>query len=450
LATVEPGTLRVIVTVALCIVANADHAAAQTQAPPRQPDLRQLEAAGLRALEGRHVRIVTDLASSPAVDVLPAVFDAAVPQWAAYFGVPLAELDDAHWQGFLVKDRDVFASLGLMPAERPEFLSGYANGAEFWLVEQPSDYYRRHLVLHEGTHAFMISQLGGAGAPWYMEGMAELLGTHEWRDGRLQLGVMPAHRDDVPMWGRIKLIREAVEAGEAWPLARVLQVSNRRSMDTSEYAWTWLLASLLDGHPDFQDRFRELHRLAADRQFNDKFKELFAEDWRELNDEWMSTVVAVDYGYDISLMAIGEAETAPVESASRRSRITADRGWQSAGWLLRGGQSYRISASGRYQLIRDGETWPCEPGGVTLEYYDGRPAGVLLGALRYVDPAGGTSSTFATPMAIGLERTITPERDAVLYVRVNDDPARVSSNRGDLNVRIESARDGFPHLAPGQ
>jgi hypothetical protein len=421
---------------AFCGLVLASDAAAQSP-PARRLDVRQLEAAGLRVLEGRHVRIVTDLPSSPAVDEMPAVFDSAVPQWAAYFDVPPAQLNDAHWQGFLVKDRDAFAALGLMPAERPEFLSGYANGSEFWLVEQPSDYYRRHLMLHEGTHAFMISLLGGAGAPWYMEGMAELLGTHEWRDGRLQLGVMPAHRDEVPMWGRIKLIREAVDSGQAWPLARVLQVNNSRSMDTSEYAWTWLLATLLDGHPDFQDRFRELRGLAADRQFNEKFKALFADDWRELNDEWMSTVVAVDYGYDIPKMAIAEGETAPVESASRRSRITADRGWQSAGWLLRGGQSYRVSASRRYHLVREGETWPCEPGGVTLEYYDGRPAGVLLGALRYVEPGDGAPSTFARPMLVGLERTITPERDAVLYVRVNDEPARVGGNRGDLDVRIE-------------
>jgi hypothetical protein len=432
--------LAALLAATSCAAALTSSAVAQSP-PARALDLRQLEAAGLRVLEGRHVRIVTDLPSSAAVDELPAVFDAAVPQWAAYFDVPMARLNDAHWQGFLVKDRATFAALGLMPAERPEFLTGYANGAEFWLIEQPSDYYRRHLVLHEGTHAFMVSQLGGAGAPWYMEGMAELLGTHEWRDGRLQLGVMPAHRDDVPMWGRIKLIREAVDAGRAWPLARVLQVNNSRSMDTSEYAWTWLLASLLDGHPDFQDRFRELRGLAADRQFAEKFRTLFADDWRELNDEWMSAVVAVDYGYDIPRMAIVETETAPVESASRRSRITADRGWQSAGWLLRGGQSYRVSASGRYQLVRDGETWPCEPGGVTLEYYDGRPAGVLLGALRYVDVAGGASSTFSNPMAIGLQRTITAERDAVLYVRVNDDPARVSGNRGDLDVRIESVRE---------
>ena len=49
-----------------------------------------------------------------------------------------------------------------LPAERSDFPTGYCNGWEFWLLDQTSDYYRRHLMLHEGTHGFMITQLGGA------------------------------------------------------------------------------------------------------------------------------------------------------------------------------------------------------------------------------------------------------------------------------------------------
>lgn len=391
-------------------------------------------------LEGRHVRIVTDLASSPAVDELPAVFDAAVPEWAAYFDVPESQLVDARWLGFVVQDREKFAALGLMPAERPDFLSGFAKGWEFWLVEQPSDYYRRHLVLHEGTHAFMQTQLGGAGPGWYMEGTAELLGTHEWRDGGLQLGVLPAHRDDVPMWGRIKLVRDAVADGRAWPLERVLAVDNSRVMSTEQYAWTWALAALLDGHPQFQERFRSLGGGVMDPHFTAKFRALVGDDWRDLVDAWQAFVTEVDYGYDVPRMALVHAETAPVEAASRRSRIEVNRGWQSAGWTLRGGQSYRVSASGRYEIVRDGETWPCEPGGVTIEYYNGQPVGALLGALRNVDAADAGHDTFAQPMLLGLEATVTPERDAVLYVRVNDLPSRVGQNTGEVDVRIEEAR----------
>jgi hypothetical protein len=405
--------------------------------PPRSLDPQRLAAAGLRVLEGRHVRLVTDLPPSPAVDELPAVFDAAVPEWAAYFDIPVAQLAPARWQGFLVQDRDKFAALDLLPAERRDFVSGYCNGWEFWLIEQPSDYYRRHLMLHEGTHGFMITQLGGAGPGWSMEGLAELLGTHEWRDGRLRLGVMPRSRDDAPMWGRIKPIRDAAAAGQPWSLERVLAVDNSRSMSTEQYAWTWALAALLDGHPQFQRRFRSLRSEVRDPRFTQRFRRLMGDDWRDLVDAWQAFVAEVDYGYDVPRMAIAHAETAPVETASRRTRIDVNRGWQSAGWLLRGGETYRVSAGGRFQISRDGETWPCEPGGVTIEYYGGRPVGALLGALAYVDPAFASRDTFASPALIGLGTTIKPPRDAVLYVRVNDDPARVPSNVGELIVRIE-------------
>jgi hypothetical protein len=421
-----------------CIVCMFGADSVRGANPPREIDPRRVAAAGLRVLDGRHVRLVTDLPSAPGVDELPAVFDAAMPEWAAYFQLPEASLANARWLGFLVQDREKFAVLGLLPVERPDFLSGYANGWEFWLVEQPSDYYRRHLLLHEGTHAFMQTQLGGAGAPWYMEGTAELLGTHEWRDGRLTLGVIPADRDGAPMWGRIKLVRDDAAAGRAWPLERVMAIDNGRTMSTDEYAWTWALAALLDGHPRFQERFRELQRHAADPRFTQIFRRWFADDWHDLVDEWQSLVAELDYGYDIPRMALVHAESAPVESASRRSTIVTNRGWQSAGWVLRGGETYRVAASGRFQLVRDGETWPCEPGGVTIDYHNGRPAGAMLGALRSVDDAAAGSDTFARPLLIGREATITPKHDAVLYLRVNDSSARLASNEGTVSVRIET------------
>jgi hypothetical protein len=414
-------------------------AVAHAAAPPREIDGRRVAAAGLRVLEGKHVRLVTDLPSSDAVDELPTVFDAAVPEWAAYFDVPAAKLAGAKWLGFVVEDREKFAALGLMTTERSDFQSGYANGWEFWLAEQPSDYYRRHLMLHEGSHAFMQAMLRGAGPPWYMEGMAELLGTHEWRDGKLRLGVMPARREDVPMWGRVKLIRDAVAANQAWPLERVLAVDNARGMTTDEYAWAWGLCALLDGHPEFQERFRELRGSVTDPRFTERFRKLFADDWGDLDAEWQAFVAALDYGYDIPAMAMVHAQSAPVESASRRSTILANRGWQSAGWILRGGESYRVSASGRFTLVRDGEEWPCEAEGVTIEYHDGRPAGVLLGALRAVDGGTMAGASFAQPVIIGLDATLRAERDAELYVRVNDAPARVGNIVGKPEVRIESS-----------
>ena len=116
----------------------------------------------------------------PAISIRPS-------QWCAYFGVDPAAHADWHVRGILMQSRQRFEPAGLLPADLPDFASGYARGDEFWLYDQTSPYYRRHLLLHEGTHAFMYTLLGGVGPPWYAEGMAELLATHRLADGQLTL-----------------------------------------------------------------------------------------------------------------------------------------------------------------------------------------------------------------------------------------------------------------------
>ena len=41
----------------------------------------------------------------------------------------------------------------MLPADLPAFLNGFTRQSEFWLYDQTSAYYRRHLLLHEGTQA---------------------------------------------------------------------------------------------------------------------------------------------------------------------------------------------------------------------------------------------------------------------------------------------------------
>lgn len=423
--------LRLALIVVIEIAVSGPICSAETTAP-RDVDVRRAAAAGIRLLEGRHVRLFTDMPSSAAIDELPRVFDAAVPEWAAYFELSPNKIR-GRWLAFLIQDRDRFRALGLLPEDNPEFVNGYARDYELWLMEQPSDYYRRHLLLHEGTHAFMQTQLGGAGPGWYMEGMAELLGTHSWSDGRLKLGVMPASREDVPMWGRTKLVRDAARAQKAWPLEAVLEVDNRRVLRTDDYAWTWALATLLDGHPRYQDRFRGLKQFVADPEFTSRFRASFADDWRDLHAEWDAYISTLDYGYDVARMAMTPVSAEPIEKSSERVSIDAKRGWQSTGWLLRGGETYRVTASGRFQIADDGQPWPCEAGGVTIEYHDGKPLGALLGALL---PTDGGHSTFAHLQLLGLKAILKPDLDAVLYVRVNDLGSQLNDNAGELTIKI--------------
>jgi hypothetical protein len=426
------SSLALVAWITLVLPSTALRCYAQTT-PPRAIDARRAAAAGIRILDGRHVRLLTDAPANAAVDELPQVFDAAIPEWAAYFDLPRTAIS-ARWLAFLVQDRQRFAALGLLPEDNPQFVNGYARGYELWLMDQPSDYYRRHLLLHEGTHAFMQTQLGGAGAGWYMEGMAELLGTHQWQDRQLKLGVMPANRDEVPMWGRIKLIRDAVAAEKAWPIDAVLEVDNRRVLTTDQYAWTWALAKLLDAHPQFRERFGALKSYVANADFNERFRRAFAEDWPDLLAQWEAYVTELDYGYDVERTAMVHRQAEPVDTSSKRTNISAAKGWQSTGWLLRAGKSYRVTASGRFLIASDGGPWPCEPNGVTIQYHDGQPRGVLLGAFR---PLDGKAGAFGNPTVVGVGATLQPDKDAVLYLRVNDSPATLADNDGDIAVKVE-------------
>ena len=418
---------------------------------PRKVDERRAAQVGVRKIVGRHLRLYTDLPPSDAVDGLAVIFDAAVPLWAEYFRVDVGQLRNWRMQGYLMQDRAKFGALGLLPKEKPEFTNGYSNGSELWLMEQPSDYFRRHLLLHEGTHGFMAiflgdtGQLGDTGAGWYMEGMAELFGTHQYlekrgQDGRLDVRVMPSRREDVPMWGRIKLIRDANREHRPLDLPAVMALEKRRTFSTNEYAWCWALCQFLDSHPRWQSKFRKLSLQVDEQGFNQRFRRNFGGEWGELLTEWRAFVATLDYGYDSRRMAMQHLPPSRVTD-ERRVTISTDRGWQSTGWLLKSGEEYQVRAKGRYQIAKDGDNvddgaWPCEPGGVTIEYHEGRPLGMLLGAWR--STAG---NRFSEPIAIGLATTLKPAEDVVLYLRVNDSPARLSDNRGTLSASLRPVSD---------
>jgi hypothetical protein len=402
---------------------------------PRIIDEDRARAAGIRKLTGKYLVLYTNARMSPGVDRLPEVFDLAVPQWAEYFGVEEDALRSWQAQGYLIRDREPFEALHLLPAGNEEFPNGISVGREFWFNAQPSDYYQRHLMLHEGTHVFMLSFLGACGPGWYMEGTAELFGTHRYdeRYKKLTLRTMPQSRDEVPMWGRIKLIHLSSNVLEH-PLASVLETDNRRQMGDEKYAWCWAAAKFLDSHPRYRARFRKMQNNVVDPDFNDRFRQAFRGQWAEMQAEWLAYIAAIDYGYDFERTAIDFRRGKPLTEPAP-AKIAADRGWQSSGVRLEAGRSYRITASGNYEIANDGEPWPCEPGGVTIDYHDGHPLGMLLGTID------GTKkgATFANHFEIGLGTTITPTAAGTLYLRVNDSPANLDDNRGTLTATIAPA-----------
>ena len=226
-------------------------------------DEGQLAAAGIRKLAGRHLTLYTDVANDAEVIGLTAAFDAAVPHWCRYFEIDPDKTADWRLTGYLIERKEPFRALGLLPADLPPFLHGYQRGDQLWLYEQPTAYYRRHLLLHEGTHAFMKQYFGGAGPPWYMEGVAELLATHTLQDGNLTLGVFPADKRTTPGWGRIKIVKDALAAGNGMTLTRIMQYDARAHLKNEPYGWCWAACAFLDAHPRTRAAFRARREHAA-------------------------------------------------------------------------------------------------------------------------------------------------------------------------------------------
>jgi hypothetical protein len=364
------------------------------------------------------------------------MFDQAYPQWCAYFGVDAGRHAGWRVRGFVIKDKPRFRQLGLLPEGLPPFENGFAAGREFWAYEQASDYYRAHLVLHEGTHCFMANLVGGFGPLWYKEGMAEVLATHRWRSGKLQLNYFPATREEVPMWGRIKFIKDGLAARRGKTLKGVFQYRPEAHRETEAYAWYWAAAALLDRHPRYQQRFRQMARLVIEPDFTERFLQSIGDDWDNLAEEWKVFVADLEYGYDVPRTVIDFTPGKPLAAAGATATLAADRGWQNSGVRLEAGQTYRLRGTGRYQVADRPQTWWCEPNGVSIRYYRGRPLGILLAAV-WPDPPPPTGlSPLIAPITVGLGTTLVPMQAGTLLLRINDSAAELDDNAGTLAVEV--------------
>jgi hypothetical protein len=392
--------------------------------------------AGFRRIESQHLVLLTDLPPDPEIDLLPKIFDLAYPQWCDYFSQPQQPGKTWRMTAFLMGDRARFRAAGLLPDELPTFDHGFCAGAQLWLDEQPNAYYRRHLLLHEGTHGFMHTVLGGVGPVWYAEGMAELLGTHHWADGRLTLDWFPKSREEVPQLGRIKLVRDTVAAGRLRTLGQILATDPLNRFGNETYAWCWALASLLDRDARYQPRFRESRADVLRSDFNARLERRFAADWDQLNDQWEVFATTLVHDYDFQRAAIDFAPGEPLPDQGAKVSLRADRGWQSTKLRLEAGRKYTIRAAGRYQVAEKPRVWWCEPGGITMRYVDGHPLGILLAAIRPDRRSSQQPTPLVRPEVIGLAGTIAPAETGTLYLRINDSPAELAENAGQLEVEV--------------
>ncbi len=441
-----PPTPRSVAVVEVAQQVDREPGTATPAEPEATPSEAQLARHGLRRLDGRHLTLITDLPQLATIDELPAVFDKAVAHWSQYFDIDSRRLAGWRVTACLMKEESPFRATGLLPSEMPAFENGYATRRRIWLFEQASDYYRRHLLLHEGTHSFMYEMFGTCGPSWYMEGVAELLATHRWKPGALRLGVYPERRQDFPLLGRIRMVQDEVTAGRMLTIDEILRYDGEAFLSQLPYGWSWALCSWLENHPRYRQRFGKLRRAlnsdsaddATPADLNDLLLRLTKDDRKQLNLEWTFFCREIDQGHDFARAAVDFRPARSLDGRRATVEVAADRGWQSSGLRVAAGQAYRLTATGRYQVAQDPQIWWCEPDGVTLEYHRGRPLGQLMVTIVAEDRA---RPAVHEPLAVGSQRTWQPAVSGVAYFRINESSAKLADNAGNLTVTMFAAAD---------
>lgn len=428
-------------------------------AEPFSIDEAKVKANGIDIFRGQHIVLYTDLRDDGRSKDLVKAFDAAVPKWSQVFNIDVAKTKPWKVRAFLIAspaDLSRFQTSDLIP-NVPSFAAGYQNNHNVWLFSQPGNYYTRHLLLHEGTHAFMQWFTGGYGAPWYSEGSAEMVGLHRWKNSQLTLRYRLQDRSEASDWGRVKIVRRDRMADNTLSLDEVLMIPANAFRDVRFYAWSWAGCEFFRRHPLTKDIFPQLinHTRLDGTGFNAKFRDLLQQsnvDWKRLQDDWVLFINEIEYGYAIERGAISKAQS----MGENRFSVAADLGWQTTGIQVKRGQRWDLSASGRYELgALDIQTKSSDstetkrykltssPGGVTIQYYRGRPLGEFQVGIYHPDGEDANQRTAGLTkfQSVGIGKTIEAHHDGVLCVRVNESPAKLHDNSGSLDVTMKRTKN---------
>jgi len=409
--------------------------------------------AGLRVLEGRHLTLVTDRPprTDDGVEDLPPLFDEAFVAWCRHAGLDPAA--HAEWRAFgcLMMDREPFRVAGLLPADGvlPDFANGFCAGGRFWMMDQSSPDYRRHLLLHEGVHAFMLTLRSAAAAPpWYAEGIAEYLATHRLEKdpaGRVHFIAtpIPACPSDVEQLGRIEQLHALRDAAHAPLLADVFALPPQAHATLDAYAASWAAVALLANHPAHRAAFTAAERGPLDGGFTARLTTAPGWDADLAGRDFAAFLADLDHGFDFSRSAIDWAPGKPL-AGRVEIPVAPDRGWQNSGQSLVHGQRHSFNTTSNATVGQasrlsheDPSARPLEstPDGITLRWYRGRPIGRLLVA-QWIDREDGTSPTFQV-LAEGASGTFTAAADGPVYLKANEAPGDLADNMGEFRVVLE-------------
>jgi hypothetical protein len=426
-------------------------------AAPFKIDLERVAAHGIRLLESEHLLLFTDTRQEIGVEEFPRAFDLAVGHWCNYFSIDKKRAKQWKMRAFIIENKDRFQKAGLFPDSLPPFPAGFQFGRDMWVYVQSGPYYTRHLLLHEGCHAFMEWFLDGWGSPWYSEGMAEKLGLHHWISGGSKNGLAEADlkldfavtdKSQVPYWGRINLIKKDLERDQGLALQQVISLPSSAFREVRYYGWAWAACQFLSKHELTRDVFDQLKRHVAEGQarFDARLFESLGPHLDSLERDWVLFIDELDYGLDVSKVILAAAQAGTATGTTKSFRIDSAKAWQVTSLTLRVGDRIRIRCRSRIQVgqtVKNGQAipWTATADGITLKYYRGRPLGVLLaGTLGDAPPSRLQLDRGIQTEVIGSAGELMAKSSGRLCLRINESPAEMQDNQGVLEVEIDEVK----------
>lgn len=394
--------------------------------------------AAMQTVTGKHIVLKADGGSPESLAEFVAAFDAAVPQWERFWQLPPQSLSDWKVDAFVMDEPQRFRDSGDLPSDL-NFPFGYAIPGNLWVIRQKSDYYTRHLLLHEGVHALAIQQFGGTGPAWFAEGTAEMLGVHADSGSDARVNVVPQSRNATPYWGRFKLLSQRRVENRMPTIDSVLEYPRDLKSDVESYGWSWIAVMLFSEYPEYHGEvIRAAKSGNVDRQsFSDDFKRRLRSQWPIIAARWRMLLNTIDYGFDWERERIELSIKDPIWDGRPTKRlIKADQGWQSTGVRFAPGMRLKISATGSCTINDDPKPWVSQPPGVTIHYANERPLGQLLVCIL---PNKTEEQRHLAPLfveAVEAETEIVIDKHCWVLFRINDDLGDLGNNRGGYTVSI--------------
>ena len=397
-------------------------------------------AQGLYQLETPRLTLISDIPFDDELKSWPGLIEQSIEQWQIYHGVEASHMDGWHIKAVLMGDRARLTQLGVLDGV-PDFEEGYQYGDRIYLREQPTVYYRRHLFLHEATHWVMWKLYGGGGSPWFMEGMADMHGTHSLQNGCLKLGVIPQSSSQVARWGRLRMINETLSRGLAPSMTEILAYGNAREDHEIRYSWSWAAAVFFTTHPKYGPILKELYGKGIDYSdsLSRRFRERLGEDWDTVLVDWNGFVSDLDFGYDLERSRVVQSNRRlkPLTpGGSEKFLLATDHGWQSTGLLVETDRPVHISCSGDFQVRQsggpEGADWRIGPNGISYQFYRGNPLGCVIASI--VSPGDQEETKRWTTVRIGSDGTFVPKKSGQLFLKVNEGSNGLWDNNGAIVV----------------